>query len=123
LRLGKDIKEGIKTFDRHGAHAVYVQGGLADQACATEGCCDREALDYKREFNVPSGLGAHDLETGQSLRQSGVQAGFWVKTIHPDNYWSATPKENRRVFDVVVPPPTNTVVTMTTCTAATPGNH
>lgn len=59
---GKDIKEGIKRSIDSGAHAVYVQGGLADQAVRDgKVAAIGEALDYMREFNVPSGLGAHDL--------------------------------------------------------------
>jgi len=101
---GKDIKEGIKRSIDSGAHAVYVQGGLADQAVRDgKVAAIGEALDYMREFNVPSGLGAHDLETVKACVKAGFKPDFWVKTIHPDNYWSATPKENRRVFDVVGP--------------------
>ncbi|HSW00836.1 MAG TPA: hypothetical protein VLI39_11730 [Sedimentisphaerales bacterium] len=101
---GKDIKEGIKRSIDSGAHAVYVQGGLADQAVRDgKVAAIGEALAYMREFNVPSGLGAHDLETVKACVKAGFKPDFWVKTIHPDNYWSATPKENRKAFDVVGP--------------------
>jgi len=101
---GKDIKEGIKRSIDSGAHAVYVQGGLADQAVRDgKVAAIGEALAYMREFDVPSGLGAHDLETVKACVKAGFKPDFWVKTIHPDNYWSATPKENRKEFDVVGP--------------------
>ncbi|RPJ21280.1 MAG: twin-arginine translocation signal domain-containing protein, partial [Planctomycetaceae bacterium] len=101
---GKDIKEGIKRSVDSGAHAVYFQGGLADQAVRDgKTAALGEALDYIKSFNVPGGLGAHDLETIKACVNAGFQPDFWVKTLHPDNYWSATPKENRKVFDVVGP--------------------
>jgi hypothetical protein len=101
---GKDIKEGIKRSVDNGAHAVYVQGGIADKA-VRDGKVEAlgEALDYIQQFKVPGGLGAHDIETIKACVKAGFKPDFWVKTIHPDNYWSATPKENRKVFDVVGP--------------------
>ena len=101
---GKDIKEGIKRSVDSGAHAVYVQGGLADQAVrdGKTGAIG-EALEYIKQFNVPGGLGAHDLKTVKACVEAGFKPDFWVKTLHPDNYWSATPKENRKVFDVIGP--------------------
>jgi hypothetical protein len=101
---GKDIKEGIKRSVDSGAHGVYVQGGLADKAVHDgKVAALGEALEYIKEFKVAGGLGAHDLETIKACVKAGFKPDFWVKTIHPDNYWSATPKENRREFDVIGP--------------------
>ncbi len=101
---GASIQEGIKRSVDSGAHGVYVQGGLADQAVRDgKVAAIGEALDYIREFNVLGGLGAHDLETVKACVNAGFKPDFWVKTIHPDNYWSATPEANRKVFDVVGP--------------------
>lgn len=101
---GSSIKEGVKRSVDAGAHAVYVQGGLADQA-VRDGKVDLvgEALDYMKQFGVPSGLGAHELETIKAFVKAGFKPDFWVKTLHPDNYWSATAEENRKEFDVVGP--------------------
>jgi hypothetical protein len=101
---GKDIKEGIKRSVDGGAHGVYVQGGLADQAVRDgKVAALGEALEYIKGFKVVGGIGAHDLETIKACVKAGFKPDFWVKTIHPDNYWSATPQENRKVFDVVGP--------------------
>jgi len=101
---GRDLKEGIKRSVDNGAHAVYLQGGLADIA-VRDGKTDLlgECLDYIKEFGVPGGIGAHELETIKACVDAGFEPDFWVKTLHPDNYWSATPKENRKEFDVVGP--------------------
>jgi hypothetical protein len=99
---GKDIKEGIKRSVDSGAHGVYVQGGLADQAVRDgKVAALGEALEYIKQFKVVGGIGAHDLETIKACVKAGFKPDFWVKTIHPDNYWSATPAENRKVFDVM----------------------
>ncbi len=99
------LQEGIKRSVDNGAHGVYVQGGVADKA-ARDGkvAALGEALEYMRQFKVLGGLGAHDLETIKACVKAGLKPDFWVKTIHPDNYWSATPKKNRKVFDVMESP-------------------
>lgn len=101
---GSTIKEGVKRSVDNGAHAVYVQGGLAD-AAVRDGKIGLvgEALEYMRGFGIPSGLGAHELETIKAFVKAGFKPDFWVKTLHPDTYWSATAEENRKEFDVVGP--------------------
>ena len=99
---GRDLKEGIKRSVDNGAHAVYLQGGLSDIA-VRDGKIDvlGECLDYIKSFNVPGGIGAHELETVKACVKAGYKPDFWVKTLHPDTYWSATAPENRKEFDVV----------------------
>jgi len=101
---GENIQEGIKRSVDGGAHAVYIQGGLADEA-VKKGQVHLlgEALDYIKQFNVPAGIGAHELKTVKTCVDAGFKPDFWVKTLHPDNYWSATPKENRKEYDVLGP--------------------
>jgi hypothetical protein len=54
-----------------------------------------------KQFKVPGGIGAHELDTIKACVNAGFKPDYWVKTLHPDNYWSATPKENREPFDVI----------------------
>jgi hypothetical protein len=98
------LKAGIKRSVDSGAHAVYVQGGIADNA-VRKGRVDllAEALEYIKELGAPGGLGAHSLETVKACVKAGLEPDFWVKTLHNDNYWSATPKEDREKFDVIGP--------------------
>jgi hypothetical protein len=93
---GANIKEGIKRSIDNGAHAVYVQGGIAD-TLVQQGKVDEigEALAFMRERKVPGGIGAHCLETVKACVEKGFDPDFWVKTLHRDNYWSATPKAER----------------------------
>lgn len=99
---GANLKEGIKRSVDSGAHAVYLQGGRAD-ALVNAGKIDgiAEALEYMQSQNVPGGIGAHELKTIQTCVDAGFKPDFWVKTLHPDNYWSATPKEHRAEYDIL----------------------
>ena len=101
---GSNLKEGIKRSVDSGAHAVYLQGGHAD-SLARAGKTDviGESLEYIKQFDVPGGIGAHDLETVKACVKAGFKPDFWVKTLHPDTYWSATPQENRKQYDVLGP--------------------
>jgi hypothetical protein len=101
---GENIQEGIKRSVDGGAHAVYIQGGLADSAVKKDQVhLLGEALEYIQQFKVPGGIGAHELNTVKACVDAGFKPDFWVKTLHPDNYWSATPKENRKEYDVLGP--------------------
>lgn len=94
---GQTIEEGIQRSIDSGAHAVYVQGGLADKA-VQDGKVEQlgAALEFIKKQGVPGGLGAHNLDTIKACVAADFEPDFWVKTIHPDNYWSAEPKEERR---------------------------
>ena len=87
---GKTIETGIKRSVDSGAHAVYIQGGLADNA-VNEGKVDLlgKALEYIKEQGIPGGLGAHRLDTVKACVDGGLKPDFWVKTLHPTSYWSA----------------------------------
>jgi hypothetical protein len=95
-----NIKEGIKRSVDHGAHAIYLQGGRCDQMVRDGKMVELEqAVAFLRDQPVPWGLGAHSLETVKACVKAGFKPDFWAKTLHQDNYWSATPAENRQPFD------------------------
>ena len=87
---GPDIKTGIKRSVDSGVHAAYIQGGLADTA-VEKGQVDLlgEALEFIKEQGIPGGLGAHLLSTVKACVKGGLKPDFWVKTLHPHDYWSA----------------------------------
>ena len=97
---GPDIKTGIKRSVDSGVHAAYIQGGLADSA-VKKGQVHLlgEALEFMKEQGVPSGLGAHLLDTVKACVKGGLKPDFWVKTLHPHDYWSAKIKpENDNIW-------------------------
>jgi len=95
-----NIKDGIQRSVDNGAHAVYLQGGRCDKLVQEGNLGEIEkALSFMKDLKVPCGLGAHCLETVRECVQAGFDPDFWVKTLHRDDYWSATPAQNRRIFD------------------------
>ncbi len=56
------------------------------------------AMDVAKELGITLGLGGHSLQVVIECEKIGVKPDFYVKTFHHDNYWSATPKENREDF-------------------------
>ena len=86
---GKTIEEGIKRSVDGGAHAVYIQGGLADSA-VSKGQVKQlgEALEYIQQFRVPGGIGAHDLETVKACVNAGLKPRTarlwpWIGKVSP----------------------------------------
>jgi hypothetical protein len=88
-----DPFKGIELSIEGGAHACYVQGGIADQF-VIDGRVDElgECVEIIRKHGIPGGIGGHNLETIQACVEAGIKPDFWVKTIHHVNYWSATPE-------------------------------
>ena len=97
-----DLKDGVKRSVDAGAHAVYLQGGRCDQLVRDGKLAELEdALKFMKDQPVPCGLGAHSLETVKKCVSAGFDPDFWVKTLHKEDYWSATPARNRHAFDEV----------------------
>ncbi|MBM3859525.1 MAG: hypothetical protein FJ395_07745 [Verrucomicrobia bacterium] len=95
-----NIQDGIKRSVDSGAHAVYLQGGRCDKLVKDGNLGEIEkTLSFMQNQKVPCGLGAHCLETVRECVLAKFEPDFWVKTLHRDDYWSATPVENRRIFD------------------------
>ena len=96
------LLDSIKGSIDTGADAVYVQGGICDQLVRDGAMKVLEgAMSFMRDQLVPCGLGAHSLETVRRCVEAGFDPDFWVKTLHRDDYWSATPEKGRLPFDEV----------------------
>jgi len=53
------------------------------------------AVALIREAGVPAGVGSHSLQTTIASERHGLDPDYYVKTYHPDTYWSATPESER----------------------------
>ncbi len=91
-----DIITGIKISIDNGAHSCYVQGGIADNL-VLEGKLEQiaQAIDLIKQNGLPAGIGAHALKTVQVCVDYGLKPDYWMKTLHPINYWSATPEQEK----------------------------
>ena len=107
IRLA-DLKENLKQVLDNEPNAFYIQGGICD-AFVHRGLLDElgEALELMKKTGLPSGLGAHSVETPKACMKAGFQPDFFMKTFHPDDYWSATPRSQRIEFLVDSASPDN----------------
>jgi hypothetical protein len=94
-----ELLDHIRKQVDSGAVALYVWGLSAD-ALAKAGAFDRlaRAVDLAKAYDLPVGVGGHSLQVAVGCEKNKVPADFYVKTLHKDNYPSATPKELRKDF-------------------------
>jgi hypothetical protein len=86
----------IKDLVDKGATLVYTHGELTDGHTRAERVhVLARCMELIKKHGVPAGIGSHSLETPMACQQQGVHADFYVKTLHMDRYWSATPKDKR----------------------------
>lgn len=76
-----------------GVVGAYVQGSMAD-ALVQDGRVGLvgEFLQAIKGKGVPAGIGAHCLEVPVACAREGIQPDFYMKTLHPNNYWSFNPR-------------------------------
>jgi len=82
-----------------GAVALYVWGVAADRLVQA-GAVDQiaRAVELAKYHDLPVGVGSHSLLVPMACEKHGIPCDFYVKTLHRDDYPSATPKELRKEF-------------------------
>ncbi len=99
-----NTKEQIKNtltgaMQNDTAAAFYIWGDPGDYlAMAKKMDQVGVAMEVAKELGIVLGLGGHSLEVPIQCDGLGIKPDFYVKTFHNDDYWSATPKENREPF-------------------------
>ncbi|MGO8818777.1 MAG: hypothetical protein ACLQVG_29385 [Terriglobia bacterium] len=103
-----DLKEHLKQVIDNEPTAFYIQGGVCD-SFVHRGLMDElgEALEIMKKTGLPSGLGAHSVESPKACLKAGLQPDFYMKTYHPEDYWSATPRAQRVEFLAIQDSPDN----------------
>lgn len=80
----------VKKAIDEGATACYIQGETADHYIEHNRIDEiTGAMDLVRDAGLPVGIGAHRIETIMRCVELGLETDFWMKTLHPHNYWSA----------------------------------
>jgi hypothetical protein len=94
-----ELRDHISRQVESGACAIYVWGCAAD-ALTKAGKVDRigRAVELAKLHDLPVGVGGHSLQVAMACEKAKVPADFYVKTLHRDNYPSATPKPQRHDF-------------------------
>ncbi|NQU54128.1 MAG: DoxX family protein [Bacteroidetes bacterium] len=72
-----------------GASAVYIQGNIADRWLAA-GRLDlfEKWINHFQGKGVPIGIGGHELDVVKAMEENNFPVDFYMKTLHPNNYWS-----------------------------------
>jgi hypothetical protein len=94
------LREHIKRQADTGAVALYVWGVSADLLIKNGkvGLIKKAVEMAKKETDLPIGVGGHSLLVPINCEKENVPCDFYVKTLHSDNYPSATPKHLRKEF-------------------------
>ena len=96
-----DMTTDIDKAIDNGTDTLYIQGGWCDRF-VQERHVDflARTIDYIKSQGYLAGIGAHSLQVLVACEQAGVNADYYVKTLHHDRYWSAHPREFRTEFSV-----------------------
>ena len=83
------IGEAKMAID-NGACGAFVHGGVADNYTAN-GRADLlgKAVDFIKQNGAIAGVGGHNTATTIACEQAGLDADFYMKTLHSHKYWSA----------------------------------
>ncbi len=93
------LKDHIKKQVDTGAVALYIWGVAADSLMRAN-AVDKigRAVELAKVHGLPVGVGSHSLLVPMACEKEKVPCDFYVKTLHEDTYFSATPKELRKEF-------------------------
>jgi len=97
----KDPTGNIQLALENGACGAFVQGNLADRFLRI-GRRDliEDSIAYIQDKGFIAGTAAHNLNVIRALEESAIEADFYMKTVHPDNYWSSRrPGQDAEVID------------------------
>jgi hypothetical protein len=90
-------KESLQRCIDNGSVGIYVCGDPADM-CVKTNRLDllAEAISFIRQNGLFAGIACHEIRVVKALVDAGIDVDFVMKTLHSGNYWSATPKEERK---------------------------
>ena len=99
-----DLKGTVDKAIDYGGTLLYIRGVEGD-LFARDGKIDLlgKALDYIKSQGVPAGIGSHSIEVPIQCEKAGLNPDYYVKTLHSDQYWSATPRKDRVEFSIIDP--------------------
>jgi len=91
-----DLTGSIQKAIDNGAVGAFVHGGIADNWVRLNRVdLLARAIEFARKNGLIAGCACHALEVPMALEEAGVELDFYMKTLHSDNYWSATPRAER----------------------------
>jgi len=94
-----DLTGSIQTAIDNGAVGAFVHGGIGDNWVRNNRVdLLARVFEFIKKNGLIAGCACHNLEVPMALEKAGVELDFYMKTLHSDDYWSATPKDERPEF-------------------------
>lgn len=95
--MNDEVKRNVDL----GASLLYSHGGTTDSHLMSGGGADAigQMLELIKAQGIPAGVGGHSLNVPMLCEKNNLNADFYLKTLHTDKYWSATPDEHRKDYD------------------------
>jgi hypothetical protein len=91
-----DLTGSIQKAIDNGAVGAFVHGGIADNWVRLNRIdLLAKAVEFAKRNGLIAGCACHALAVPMALERAGVELDFYMKTLHSDNYWSATPRAER----------------------------
>jgi len=91
-----DLTGSIQKAIDNGAVGAFVHGGIADNWVRLNRIdLLAKAVEFAKRNGLIAGCACHALAVPMALERAGVDVDFYMKTLHNDNYWSATPRAER----------------------------
>jgi len=84
-----------------GAHGAFIQGEMGDRL-TRQNRLDLVAkvVEHTKKNGLIAGVACHSIEVPIACEKAGIPADFYMKTLHSDKYWSATPQEKKGPYDL-----------------------
>ncbi len=100
----KKYSDEIKRCVDMGVDIIQVHGTYGDRLVLNNKVeVIGEYIDAIRCNGVVAGLAAHDIHAFIECKKQGIVPDYYFKTMHHDHYWSAHPRENRRMYEMSAP--------------------
>jgi len=91
-----DLTSSIRKSVDNGAVGAFVQGSIADRWVRLNRIdLIAKTVEFIKDNGLIAGCACHALEVPMALERAGIGLDFYMKTLHCDDYWSATPKAQR----------------------------
>ncbi len=84
-----------------GAHGAFIQGEMGDRL-TRQNRLDLVAkvVEHAKKNGLIAGVACHSIEVPIACEKAGIPVDFYMKTLHSDKYWSATPEEKKGPYDL-----------------------
>ena len=96
-----DLFTKVQMAIDSGADGAFIQGQVGDQWTQQKRVdLLGKVVEFIRHNGLIAGVACHSIEVPIACEKAGVPADFYMKTLHSDKYWSATPDESKGPFDL-----------------------